>query len=366
MNCRFTIFIVLLQTLLMGLVNAQDTKSADSDGIPKLDWTNVKVYGWNPQIPDDWSRYTDAESQISWSVPTPPKKFRNEARYYSMMYESREGNVAYQVTVCKTQTMHEGTPFLFFDSADEGFFRALKRDKIKFKADPVMHFRCGSMTGRIMGVETEKKSKMMAVVNIATDSAACFLVVVGPADETFKKNIMKLTQSVVIGGDPTDKTESEPTPTSGPGKVPAPSTHPTAAAAPTIAGISRPPRPETPKMSGPKFPPRPIAITQRRAPSRLKQLSWHAQTHGSFPTSNAFGETIRISFKNSYQTPVKLEWIDRTGKRKSYGMIDTGKSKEMNTYGGTIWLISDDSGKPVGYFAIGTKSEIAEVPAETE
>ena len=325
MNDRFTIFIVLLQALLTGYVNAQETKSADSDATPKLDWTKVKVYGWDPQIPEDWSRYTDEKSQISWSVPTPPKKFPNETKYYAMTYESRDGNITYQVTVCKTETMYEGKPHLFFDSADGGFFRALERAKIKFKADPVMHFKCGEMVGRIMGVETEKKSKMMAVVSIATDSAACFLVITGPADETFKKKIMKLTQSVVIGDVPTDKTESGSEPT-----------------------------------------PRTSAPTQRRPPSKPKKLTWHAQTQGTFPYSNAFGDTIRISFRNNHQTPVRLEWIDHTGKRKSYGMIDGGKTKEMNTYGGTVWLVSDDSEKPIGYFTIGSKSEIAEVPAKTE
>ena len=209
MYYRYTRWIVLLQVLLLGFVRAQETKSVDSDEIPKLDWANVKVYGWDTQIPKDWSRYTDAESQISWSIPTPPKKFRNGTKYYSMTYESKDGDITYQVTVSKTKTMYEGKPFLFFDSADEGFFLALKRAKIKFKADPVMHFRCGEMMGRIIGVETEKKSKMMAVVSIATDSAACFLVITGPANEDFKKNIMKLTQSVVIGGDRTDNTESE-------------------------------------------------------------------------------------------------------------------------------------------------------------
>ena len=146
------------------------------------------------------------------------------------------------------------------------------------------------------------------------------------------------------------------------GKATTPPMSPTAAATPAIDEVGPLPRSGNPTASGPNVPPRTGTPTQ--PPLRSTKLSWHAQTKGTFPRSNAFGETIRISFVNRHPTPVELEWIDRTGNRKSYGMIDTGKSKEMNTYGGTIWLISDDSGKPLGYFSIGSKSEIAEVPAK--
>ena len=352
MKRRLLYIITLFQSLLFaGWVTAQDETSG---AVPKLDWSNIKGYVHTHEKPPNWSRYTDSESKVSWSAPSKPKKFVNPGEEYSVTYESRDGKLALQLTINKTQTMHEGSPVLFLDAVDDAFFRSLQKANIRFEAKPIANLKIGTMKGRMMGIKTDQKR--IAKVDLVTDSISCSFLALGPEDLVMS-NIMPFVKSVTVNGSITGGTESGPS--SMPSDTPA---------VPNIAQNRSPARPNLPRLGGPNFPPPRSMPTRQRpnAPSRLAKVNWHAQTKGPFPTSRAVGELIRISFNNSYETPVKLEWIDRTGKRKSYGTIDTGKSKKINTYSGTIWLVSDNSGLPLGYFAIGPKSEIAVVPAKAK
>ena len=347
-RCLVCIIAFFQSLLFAGLVNAQDESPT---AVPKLDWTNIKGYVHPHEKPPNWSRYTDAESKVSWSAPSEPKKFVNPGKNYSVTYESRQGKLTLQLTIGKVKTMHEGSPVLFLDSLDEGFFRSLQKSKIEFEAKPIVNLKVGMMVGRMMGIKTDRKG--IAKVDLVTDSISCSFLAFGP-DDLVMRNIMPFVKSVTLSETANGATGSKSS--SGLKDTPAVS---------NVAQNESSSVPDLPKLGGPNFPSAPNMRPpkQQTAPSRFSKANWHGQTEAPFPTSRAVGDTIRISFKNSHGTPVKLEWIDRTGKRKSYGVIPTGKSKEMNTYSGTIWLVSNDSGNPLGYFAIGPRSKIAEVPA---
>jgi len=60
------------------------------------------------------------------------------------------------------------------------------------------------------------------------------------------------------------------------------------------------------------------------------------------------GPACRITFLNERDRPVRLFWIDRTGKRAPYGEVAPGARFSQNTYEGHNWLIVDSDGLELG------------------
>ncbi len=80
--------------------------------------------------------------------------------------------------------------------------------------------------------------------------------------------------------------------------------------------------------------------------------------------SDPDGDPFDVVFTNSRTDPVKVFWLDRGGKRKSYGTLEAGWRKPQKTRPGAVWLITDADGKPLGHFIVGDRTAQAIVPAK--
>ncbi len=78
-------------------------------------------------------------------------------------------------------------------------------------------------------------------------------------------------------------------------------------------------------------------------------LSPAAMPHGS--TGGA--EETHLSFRNKTPADVALLWIDSEGQRHDYGVLRSGETREVHTYVGHLWLLTEKTGKPLVAF-VGT------------
>jgi len=92
----------------------------------------------------------------------------------------------------------------------------------------------------------------------------------------------------------------------------------------------------------------------------LPQLKWMPLTEGQrAPASNPDGNRFEVIFVNKREHPVEVFWMDRTGGRKSYALIDSGVNFTHQTSPGAVWMISavdDNGGEALGYFRVGDRS----------
>jgi dipeptidyl-peptidase-4 len=75
-------------------------------------------------------------------------------------------------------------------------------------------------------------------------------------------------------------------------------------------------------------------------------LSPIAMPHGS--TGGA--EETHLTFLNKTAADVSLFWIDSEGQRHDYGQIHTGESRDVHTYVGHLWLLTEKAGTPLAAF----------------
>jgi arylsulfatase A-like enzyme len=80
------------------------------------------------------------------------------------------------------------------------------------------------------------------------------------------------------------------------------------------------------------------------------------------PASKPTGNKFDVVFINRSGKPVKLLWVNPAGKPLPYGEIAVGKRKRLSTRRGAVWLISDQSDGPLGYFQIRDEPGRAIVP----
>ncbi len=91
------------------------------------------------------------------------------------------------------------------------------------------------------------------------------------------------------------------------------------------------------------------ALTGKRTASLAQgpasgQLTWEGarrSEQGGPPTSLIIG--------NHLKRRVELMWIDPDGKRQSYGNVQPGESRTLNTFAGHAWLVVESSGDELGY-----------------
>ena len=72
-----------------------------------------------------------------------------------------------------------------------------------------------------------------------------------------------------------------------------------------------------------------------------------------------------VTFLNRSEQTVQLFWMDRTGGRKPYALIEPGQVKIQRTRPGAVWMIAEaEEGKnePLGYFKVGDRRARAVVP----
>lgn len=98
----------------------------------------------------------------------------------------------------------------------------------------------------------------------------------------------------------------------------------------------------------------------------LPKLQFHTADASTIPSSKPDGNPFDVVFTNQLEQGVKVFWVDREGKKKSYGILQAGWQKPQQTRPGAVWLITDLDEKPIGYFQVGDRSAQAIVPAKTE
>ncbi len=62
------------------------------------------------------------------------------------------------------------------------------------------------------------------------------------------------------------------------------------------------------------------------------------------------GEDTGILFVNRNAAPVQIFWLDRSGGRKPYAVIQPGGSQQQHTYAGHVWLAVGDRGRELARF----------------
>jgi len=94
----------------------------------------------------------------------------------------------------------------------------------------------------------------------------------------------------------------------------------------------------------------------------LTRLKWHPATAKPTPASQPDGNPFQIVFINRSTSTVKLLWMDQSGKPRPYGEIAAGERKRQQSRPGAVWLVTDNSSRPLGYFEVGDRTAQAVVP----
>jgi arylsulfatase A-like enzyme len=95
----------------------------------------------------------------------------------------------------------------------------------------------------------------------------------------------------------------------------------------------------------------------------LTRLPWHP-ADGAAPASKPDGNPFDVVFINQRKKQVELFWMDRSGKPKSYGMIDAGKRKRQQTRPGAVWMIADADHQSLGHFIVDDRMAQAIIPSK--
>lgn len=92
----------------------------------------------------------------------------------------------------------------------------------------------------------------------------------------------------------------------------------------------------------------------------LPELNWNSGT--PVPPSKPDGNAFDVVFINRRANKVELCWMPPAGPPKSYGLIEPGGEKRLQTRLGAVWLIRDTEQKQLGYFIVGDRTSKAIIP----
>ena len=76
--------------------------------------------------------------------------------------------------------------------------------------------------------------------------------------------------------------------------------------------------------------------------------------------STGGAEETSLTFLNKTATDVSLFWVDSEGQRHDYGVLRNGEARDVHTYVGHLWLITEKAGKPLVAF-VGTDTPLLAV-----
>jgi len=94
----------------------------------------------------------------------------------------------------------------------------------------------------------------------------------------------------------------------------------------------------------------------------MEKLKWIAAKGDVKPPKSKPGSFTVLTFENKRSHRIKLYWVDYGGSLKLYGEIDSGGTRQQNTYSDAVWLVTDEKDKPLGYFMSGQKMALATIP----
>lgn len=62
------------------------------------------------------------------------------------------------------------------------------------------------------------------------------------------------------------------------------------------------------------------------------------------------GSDTQITFVNQLKEPIEVFWLDDSGGRQSYGMVQPGRQREQHTFSGDVWLVANQKGENLGVY----------------
>lgn len=98
----------------------------------------------------------------------------------------------------------------------------------------------------------------------------------------------------------------------------------------------------------------------------LPKLKWHAAGRSPVPASQPDGPTCDIVLFNQRKDQVNIYVMDPDGNRKSRGSIPTGWRIHRSTQPGSVWLITDLTDDPLGYFVVGDRTARGIIPSPSD
>ncbi len=105
--------------------------------------------------------------------------------------------------------------------------------------------------------------------------------------------------------------------------------------------------------------PKKFAPAAKPSLASMPALKWtYLKGDAKAPASNPTGGTFDVIFVNKSPKPVQLFWMTRTGDRRHYATIESGKTKRQQTRPGAVWEIAETDAKaqPLGYFQVGDRA----------
>ena len=102
----------------------------------------------------------------------------------------------------------------------------------------------------------------------------------------------------------------------------------------------------------------PTTFAEKSPPSdeSLPRLKWQPVTDSGAPASMPDGDPFQVVFINKTDATVRLCWMNLSGEPKPYGAIEAGSRIRQQTRPGAVWLITNDSDTPLGYFSVGDRT----------
>ena len=87
------------------------------------------------------------------------------------------------------------------------------------------------------------------------------------------------------------------------------------------------------------------AVTGRRTPGYTPPPDTAPRDAENLPTaSGEGGADTTFTVVNQRSSPVRLFWLNRQGRRQSYGEVAPGATREQHTYEGHAWLVANEEG----------------------
>jgi hypothetical protein len=97
-----------------------------------------------------------------------------------------------------------------------------------------------------------------------------------------------------------------------------------------------------------------LAAEISEAPKPVGDSTTLVQLVRSAPTASAVSQQSKeesaILFVNRRRSPVSIHWIDFDGRKQKYGELAGGAERRQHTFAGHSWVVTDESGKPLGSF----------------
>ncbi|MCA9052391.1 MAG: sulfatase-like hydrolase/transferase [Planctomycetaceae bacterium] len=112
-----------------------------------------------------------------------------------------------------------------------------------------------------------------------------------------------------------------------------------------------------------KHVPTTFAEAPRPTIEALATLPWHPLDDSTAPASQPDGNPFDVVFINGSEQTVQLWWMSPQGESKPYERIAAGQQLRRKTRPGAVWMVSDETGRNLGYFRVDDRSAKALVPA---